>query len=228
MDEGVPLDLQILRYTPISILCEQFTPQDVQNITYTVIKPPESVTQHGMLLYLILGEDAMHGYTYANVPLGWLMEYLWFLFDYTALDVNMTVGRLKYGITYDITPLDWLYTSQRVIISRIEPVSYLLKKGAISCMSLSWLLRFLNPILWGSGRDDMYKNAQFLLDLGANTEYTKEENIIHFYHSRQTCLKQCIVFIGCISKRRLDLKNKILHKDVYTFIGKMMWEQRFD
>jgi len=79
------LDVQIARFTPITELCQQFSPQDVWHITYTGLTPDDSITRHGFLLYLACWkrcgyypeyDDSEYKYT-----LEWFMDYLWFLFD---------------------------------------------------------------------------------------------------------------------------------------------------
>jgi len=101
-------------------------------------------------------------------------------------------------------------------------MEYLFQKGARSCMSLSWMLRFFN-----STNIDI-QDVKRLLDKGATPEYVNNRTINYLYKSRLDSLKQCMAFIGCITKRKPGLKTKGLSKDVYTIIGKMMWETRFD
>jgi hypothetical protein len=146
------LEVQIARFTPITELCQQFSPQDVWNITYTVLTPEDTITHHGFLLYLTcwkrFGYYSYYGNSKYSCTLEWFMDYLWFLFDYAALDVNMTVGHLMLDsdrIIYPITPLDWLCYAYPTV-PRARPMEYLFQKGGKSCMSLSWMLNFFDLV----------------------------------------------------------------------------------
>lgn len=146
----------------------------------------------------------------------WLKDYLIYIFDEGALDVNET-----YPGSF-LRPLDFatLHSSGNLVGVVVD---FLLARGATSCNSTSSLLnRYYNRHGYN---DVLFKR---LIDAGATPPF--EGSIpSQLYHSRRATRSVCIALLSLPWKLPLGQGvRQWLPRDVLKMVGKMIWSQRFE
>lgn len=140
----------------------------------------------------------------------WVKEFLAYIFDECALDVNAvwTVTNVK--------PLDRAiyYLSENTVVIAVD---FLLARGAKSHMSLEKLLEYYHDK--HRYNDSLCKR---LIDAGAKPPS-------QLYHSRQATRSVCIALLSLPWKLPLGQGvRQWLPRDVLRVVGKMIWSQRFE
>jgi hypothetical protein len=204
------LDLRI----PILALKARFNPQDINSFLNT-----GQVTLYSLFRYI------------RRIPEKrciWSIDYVKWLFDDCEISLDSIVmlwtdKRDDEQPTYNIYPLDFICISRNQLPIR-ELLDYFLSKKAPSCVNYSWLLKFF----YGLCDNDEEWCAKRLLDAGATSKYIDPVwDVSIWYETRQTRRKECLLFIGIVTRRRQDLLHLVLPRDVLQLIGKQIWTQRY-
>lgn len=159
----------------------------------------------------------------------WSIDYVKWLFDDCKISLYSTVmiltdKRDDEQPTYKIYPLDFICISRNQLPIR-ELLDYFMSKKAPSCVNYSWLLRFF----YGLCDDNEEWCAKRLLDAGATSKYIDPiMNVSIWYETRQTRRKECLLFMGIVTKRRPDLLRLVLPRDVLLLVGSYIWSRRFE